>query len=136
MVMKFAADFQKLDDLIGIHTKPPVTAILRNQLHFIRDQVEADFSTVQKPLTSEQRKVLSVLNRITDYCKQETMAQHLGIDIGRTVWLLERLQESGYVDWGNPDRYRINPKGRDALYAADSSLIDDRQRIEPPETLL
>jgi hypothetical protein len=39
--MNVTLQLQELDELIGQHTKPPATAILRNKLHSIREQVEA-----------------------------------------------------------------------------------------------
>ncbi len=39
--MNITLKLQELDDLTLAHTKPPVTAILRNKLHTLRDQMEA-----------------------------------------------------------------------------------------------
>lgn len=39
--MNITLELQQLDDLIILHTKPPVTAILRNKLHPLREQMEA-----------------------------------------------------------------------------------------------
>ena len=39
--MSIFDQFQKLDDLIILHTKTPVTAILRGQLALTREQIEA-----------------------------------------------------------------------------------------------
>jgi hypothetical protein len=39
--MSILDQFQKLDDLIILHTKPPVTTILRGQLALTREQIEA-----------------------------------------------------------------------------------------------
>ena len=46
--MNIPLQFQKLDDLILKHTSPPATSILRNELHFIRDQLEAHFAAKEK----------------------------------------------------------------------------------------
>ena len=46
--MSMIAQFQKLDDLIGENTRPPVTAILRNQLALMREQVEAYHASSEK----------------------------------------------------------------------------------------
>src|SRR2546426_302450 len=37
----------------------------------------------QQPITPEQQNVLLFLNAVGDYCKQEIVAQKLGIDSGR-----------------------------------------------------
>jgi hypothetical protein len=42
--MNYALQFQELDDLIVANTKPPVTAILRNKVYFIRDQLDAELA--------------------------------------------------------------------------------------------
>ncbi len=39
--MSIIEHFQKLDDLIIEHTKPPVTSVLRHQLTLTQEQIEA-----------------------------------------------------------------------------------------------
>jgi hypothetical protein len=39
--MSILDQFQRLDDLIIEHTKPPITAMLRGQLALTREQIEA-----------------------------------------------------------------------------------------------
>ncbi len=53
--MNITLELQKLDDLIVTHTTPPVTAMLRNKLHPLRDQLEAYITAKEKELnqTSE-----------------------------------------------------------------------------------
>jgi hypothetical protein len=43
--MNISLQIQELDDLIIEHTTPPVTSKLRSKLHFIRDQLDAEFKT-------------------------------------------------------------------------------------------
>ena len=59
--MNITLQFQELDDLIGIHTVPPATAILRNKLHPIREQVEAHLKTLedQNAIVAENEKLIS-----------------------------------------------------------------------------
>jgi hypothetical protein len=40
-IMNITMELQRLDDLIIEHTRPPVTTILRNKLHPLREQLEA-----------------------------------------------------------------------------------------------
>ena len=46
--MNITLELQQLDDLIVAHTHPPVTAILRNKLHPLRDQLEAYIAEEQQ----------------------------------------------------------------------------------------
>ena len=46
--MDILDQLQILDDLIIEHTKPPITAILRNKLHTTREQAEAYASTAEE----------------------------------------------------------------------------------------
>ena len=43
--MNITLAFQDLDDLIVQHTQAPVTTMLRNKLHPLRDQIEAYITT-------------------------------------------------------------------------------------------
>lgn len=81
-----------------------------------RELAEAQEDASSHPLTPEHRRILEVLNLAGDYCYQKSVAERVGIDVPRTVWLLESLQVGGYVRWANQDRYRIEQKGRDFLY--------------------
>ena len=46
--MNILPQLQAIDDLIGTHTRPPVTAMLRNKLSPIIDQAEKYFEAVAK----------------------------------------------------------------------------------------
>src|SRR5262245_46087810 len=46
--MNITKELQDLDNLIVEHTKPPVTAILRNKLHPLREQMEAYIDAKEK----------------------------------------------------------------------------------------
>ncbi len=46
--MTITLELQELDDLIIKHTAPPVTAILRNKLHPLRDQLEGHIAAKEK----------------------------------------------------------------------------------------
>src|SRR5947207_14979729 len=43
--MNISLHIQELDDLIVKNTVAPAQAVLRNKLHFIRDQLDAEFKT-------------------------------------------------------------------------------------------
>ena len=46
--MNITLELQKLDELIIEHTNPPATTILRNQLHPLREQLEAYVETKEQ----------------------------------------------------------------------------------------
>jgi len=56
---------QKLDDLIVEHTKPPVTAMLRQHVHFAIEQAEAEAAHSQKQdkLCKEQSETITKLEK-------------------------------------------------------------------------
>jgi hypothetical protein len=61
--MKYIEYLQNLDDLIGKNTKPPATAMLRNQLHFALEQAEAESAQAENKdkLCKEQAATIAKL---------------------------------------------------------------------------
>ena len=65
--MNITLELQELDDLIFKHTVPPVTAILRNKLHPLREQMEA--------YVTEKEKVTELLKK--------TQADHAALKLAQ-----------------------------------------------------
>lgn len=55
--MNITLELQELDDLIVKHTKPPVTAMLRNKLHPLREQMEAYIGTQSQKAEEHARLI-------------------------------------------------------------------------------
>ena len=66
--MNILAHLQELDNLVVEHTKPPVTALLRNKLAFCIEQAQARASDVerQEQTLSRQIETIDRLNYPTD----------------------------------------------------------------------
>ena len=76
--MSITAQFQKLDDLIIEHTRPPVTAILRNRLAVVREQVEAyqDTSDKQDKVLAKQAETITELQRKCHELESKHLESH------------------------------------------------------------
>jgi len=61
-LMSLIDQFQKLDDLIRIHTTPEVQAILRNQLHLATEQIEAYQASSDKQDATLARQAETIAN--------------------------------------------------------------------------
>jgi hypothetical protein len=78
--MNILDQLQELDDIIVKNTNPPVTSMLRNKLHLIRDQVEAyvkdseEHSALKK---SQPEPSSDVPRKLCPYCHK-----HAGDFIG------------------------------------------------------
>ena len=68
--MNITLQLQKLDELIVAHTQPPVTTILRNQLHPLLDQLEAYEAAADKKSAAYDEQARQMAQLEKDHEKQ------------------------------------------------------------------
>ena len=108
--MNITLELQQLDDLIVKHTTPPVTAMLRNKLHPLRDQLEAYI--IAKETGAKQASELEERNRYL-------VAENLRIISEKNA--LEAKQAES-----DADRLKVGAtlkNGRKVMYEADAYAI-------------
>jgi hypothetical protein len=72
--MNITLELQELDELIIKHTAPPITTILRNKLHPLREQMEAYISS--KDHESKQHGMLAAEHAALKDAHAKLQAEH------------------------------------------------------------
>ena len=86
--MNITLELQNLDELIVQHTSPPITTMLRNKLHPLREQMEAYIAS--KSASEERNAQLTEQNQelAAKYKKSDVDRHKVGVTLknGKTVY--------------------------------------------------
>jgi hypothetical protein len=126
--MNLTLELQELDDLIVKHTSPPVTTILRNQLHPLWEQMEA-YVVEKEEVTAVLKKTQAdnAALKLTQAKESPGLISNMGVFWKRTATGFEQIPYCGECE----HHPIMTPKWRAKIYIC-SNGHQAPIYVEPP----